>query len=50
MVVDGNAIAVRDMVYMCLSYDHRLVDGALADQFMARLKENLEGWDASGVD
>lgn len=50
VVVDGDAIAVRDMVYMCLSYDHRLVDGALADQFMARLKQLLENWDSSVLD
>ncbi|MEM7168431.1 MAG: 2-oxoglutarate dehydrogenase, E2 component, dihydrolipoamide succinyltransferase [Planctomycetota bacterium] len=50
VVVDGNAIAIRDMVYLCLSYDHRLVDGALADQFMARLKQLLENWDTSVLD
>ena len=47
VVVDGDAIAVRSMVYMCISYDHRLVDGALADRFMAKLKSNLESWDES---
>ncbi len=36
------AIAIRDMVYLALSFDHRLVDGATADQFMATLKEILE--------
>ncbi len=45
VVVNGDSIAIRDMVYMCLSYDHRLVDGALADQFMAQVKLNLEKWD-----
>ena len=45
VVVEGDAIAVRSMVYLCVSYDHRLVDGALADQYMARLKANLENWD-----
>lgn len=50
VVVEGDAIAVRDMVYMCLSYDHRLVDGALADHFMARLKQMLENWDGSVLD
>lgn len=47
VVIEGDAIAVRSMVYMCLSYDHRLVDGALAGQFMARVKHLLENWDAS---
>jgi pyruvate dehydrogenase E2 component (dihydrolipoamide acetyltransferase) len=37
------AIAIRDMVYLALSFDHRLVDGATADQFMAVLKATLEG-------
>jgi pyruvate/2-oxoglutarate dehydrogenase complex dihydrolipoamide acyltransferase (E2) component len=33
------------MMNLCLSYDHRLVDGAYAAQFMKELRENLEGWD-----
>jgi 2-oxoglutarate dehydrogenase E2 component (dihydrolipoamide succinyltransferase) len=41
----NDAIAVRHMMFLCLSYDHRLVDGAYAAQFMAQVKENLEGWD-----
>ncbi len=45
VVVEGDAIAVRDMAYLCLGYDHRLVDGAMADQFMARIKQNLENFD-----
>ncbi|MEE2882098.1 MAG: 2-oxoglutarate dehydrogenase, E2 component, dihydrolipoamide succinyltransferase [Planctomycetota bacterium] len=49
VVVDGDKIAIRDMLYMCLSYDHRLVDGALADQFMAQLKQNLEDFEESGL-
>jgi 2-oxoglutarate dehydrogenase E2 component (dihydrolipoamide succinyltransferase) len=36
------AIAIRDMIYLALSFDHRLVDGATADQFMAVLKATLE--------
>jgi 2-oxoglutarate dehydrogenase E2 component (dihydrolipoamide succinyltransferase) len=49
VVVDGDKIAIRDMTYMCLSYDHRLVDGALADQFMAQVKKNLESFEAHSV-
>jgi 2-oxoglutarate dehydrogenase E2 component (dihydrolipoamide succinyltransferase) len=41
----GEVIAVRSMVYLALTYDHRLVDGAYAAQFMAQVKQNLEGWD-----
>ncbi len=44
-VVVNDAIAVRSMVYLALSFDHRLVDGAFADQFMADVKRRLEGWD-----
>jgi pyruvate/2-oxoglutarate dehydrogenase complex dihydrolipoamide acyltransferase (E2) component len=44
-VVINDAIAVRSMVYLALSFDHRLIDGAVADQFMADVKRRLEGWD-----
>lgn len=44
-VVVGDGIGVRSMVYLALSFDHRLIDGALADRFMADLKERLESWD-----
>jgi pyruvate dehydrogenase E2 component (dihydrolipoamide acetyltransferase) len=39
-----DAIAIRSMVYLTLSYDHRVVDGATAHQFMRRVKERLENW------
>ncbi len=39
------AIGIRDMIYLALSFDHRLVDGATADQFMAALKAALEAAD-----
>jgi 2-oxoglutarate dehydrogenase E2 component (dihydrolipoamide succinyltransferase) len=42
---DGNdSIAIRSVVHLTLGYDHRLVDGAVADQFMAQVKKNLETW------
>jgi pyruvate dehydrogenase E2 component (dihydrolipoamide acetyltransferase) len=44
-VVVNDAIAIRHMVYLSMSWDHRMIDGATAAQFLARLKENLEGWD-----
>lgn len=44
VVVDGDAIAVRSMVFLALSFDHRLIDGAVADQFMATVKSRLENW------
>ncbi|MBZ5644753.1 MAG: 2-oxoglutarate dehydrogenase, E2 component, dihydrolipoamide succinyltransferase [Acidobacteriia bacterium] len=43
MVID-DAIAVRSMVYLTLSYDHRVVDGAIAHQFVAKIKSYLENW------
>ena len=36
------SIGIRDMVYLALSFDHRVVDGATADQFMAVVKAVLE--------
>jgi 2-oxoglutarate dehydrogenase E2 component (dihydrolipoamide succinyltransferase) len=42
---DGNdSIAIRSVVHLTLGYDHRLIDGAVADQFMALLKKTLENW------
>jgi pyruvate dehydrogenase E2 component (dihydrolipoamide acetyltransferase) len=46
-VVIDDAIAIRSMVYLTLSYDHRVVDGAVAHQFMAKLKHTLENWTES---
>ena len=43
-VVIDDAIAIRSMVYLTLSYDHRVVDGAVAHQFMGKLKHTLENW------
>jgi pyruvate dehydrogenase E2 component (dihydrolipoamide acetyltransferase) len=45
-IVIGDAIAIRPMVYLSLSFDHRVIDGAVADQFMADIKETLESWKA----
>ena len=41
----NDSIAIRHMMFLCLSYDHRLVDGAYAAQFMAQIKASLESWD-----
>ncbi|HTV58678.1 MAG TPA: 2-oxoglutarate dehydrogenase, E2 component, dihydrolipoamide succinyltransferase [Verrucomicrobiae bacterium] len=46
-VVVDDAIAIRSMVYLTLSYDHRVVDGAAAHQFMGRIKHTLENWSES---
>ncbi len=42
---DGNdSIAIRSLVHLTLGYDHRLIDGAVADQLMALVKKVLENW------
>ena len=41
-VIRDDAIAVRPMCYLSLSFDHRVIDGATADQFMGKVKEYLE--------
>jgi 2-oxoglutarate dehydrogenase E2 component (dihydrolipoamide succinyltransferase) len=46
-VVIDDAIAIRSMLYMSMSYDHRVVDGAVADQFLALVKRALENFDES---
>ena len=43
-MVINDAIAIRSMVYLTLSYDHRVVDGAIAHQFLGRIKKTLEEW------
>ncbi len=43
-VIDGDAIAVRSQAHLALTFDHRLVDGALADQFCQKVKAILENW------
>ncbi len=42
---DGaDSIAIRSVVHLTLGYDHRIIDGAIADQFMALIKKTLENW------
>jgi len=40
----GDALAIRPMVYLTLTFDHRIIDGAQADAFMSKVKAVLEGW------
>jgi pyruvate dehydrogenase E2 component (dihydrolipoamide acetyltransferase) len=44
VVVDGDAIAIRSQAHLALTFDHRLIDGALADQFCQKVKGILENW------
>ncbi len=48
-VVIGDGIAVRHMMNMCLSFDHRIVDGMMAGQFLAVIKKRLEDWSAASI-
>jgi 2-oxoglutarate dehydrogenase E2 component (dihydrolipoamide succinyltransferase) len=48
-VVRDDAIAIRSMSYFCLTFDHRIVDGADADRFMAQLKKGLQEFDETGL-
>jgi 2-oxoglutarate dehydrogenase E2 component (dihydrolipoamide succinyltransferase) len=43
-VVIDDAIAIRSQAFLALSFDHRLIDGALADQFTGKVKQILENW------
>jgi 2-oxoglutarate dehydrogenase E2 component (dihydrolipoamide succinyltransferase) len=47
VVVEEDAIAVRHMVYISMSWDHRVIDGEVATRFLARVKQDLETWDFS---
>lgn len=44
----GEVIAIRDMMYLSMTYDHRLVDGALAARFLSMVKARLEEGDFGG--
>jgi pyruvate dehydrogenase E2 component (dihydrolipoamide acetyltransferase) len=48
-VVVDDAIAIRPMAYLTLGYDHRIIDGAVADEFMSIVKKSLENWDPNAV-
>jgi pyruvate/2-oxoglutarate dehydrogenase complex dihydrolipoamide acyltransferase (E2) component len=43
-VVVDDAIAIRPIIMLSLSFDHRVIDGATADQFMADVQKQLENW------
>lgn len=44
IVTEDDAIAIHSMMYLALTFDHRLIDGALADQFCQKVKQILENW------
>ncbi|MBD0380211.1 dihydrolipoamide acetyltransferase family protein [Paenibacillus sedimenti] len=49
VVIQDDAIAVRSMVNLCLSLDHRILDGVICGQFMQRVKQNLELYDPDTI-
>ena len=49
VVTEDDAIAIRSKAYMSIGYDHRIVDGAVADEFMAVVKKSIETFDPSMV-
>jgi 2-oxoglutarate dehydrogenase E2 component (dihydrolipoamide succinyltransferase) len=48
-VVVDDALAIRPMGYLTLGFDHRLVDGAVADEFLAFVKHMIENWNPEQV-
>ena len=46
-VVIEDMIAIRSIAYLALTFDHRLIDGAMADQFCQKIKQILENWSDS---
>ena len=48
-VVIGDGIAVRNMMNMALSFDHRIIDGMMAGQFLGFIKKRLEEWTAGSI-
>ena len=48
-VVINDAIAVRHIMNMCLSFDHRIIDGMMAGQFLGNIKKRLEEWTPGSI-
>ncbi len=48
-VVIGEGIAVRHIMNMCLSFDHRIIDGMTAGRFLGFIEERLEGWTPASI-
>ncbi len=44
VVIEDDAIAVRSMMYLCLSFDHRILDGADSGGFLKAVREKLESY------
>jgi 2-oxoisovalerate dehydrogenase E2 component (dihydrolipoyl transacylase) len=48
-VVVGDGVSIRHMMNICMSFDHRIIDGLQASQFMHAIKERLENWSAAAI-
>jgi 2-oxoglutarate dehydrogenase E2 component (dihydrolipoamide succinyltransferase) len=48
-IENGDVIAIRHMMYLSLSYDHRVVDGSLGGQFVKRVADYLEQFDTTTI-
>jgi 2-oxoglutarate dehydrogenase E2 component (dihydrolipoamide succinyltransferase) len=48
-VVVNDAIGIRPMAYLTLGYDHRIIDGAVADEFLSYIKNAIENWDPAAA-
>ena len=46
----GDTVVVRHMVYLTLSYDHRIIDGAYGTRFLTRLVEHLENYSSQQIE
>jgi pyruvate/2-oxoglutarate dehydrogenase complex dihydrolipoamide acyltransferase (E2) component len=44
VIVIQDAITIRPMVYLSLTFDHRILDGAIADYFLGKVVESLQNW------
>jgi 2-oxoglutarate dehydrogenase E2 component (dihydrolipoamide succinyltransferase) len=48
-VVRNNEIVIRDRMYLSLSFDHRVIDGALGGQFLKAIQDTAESFDVDGL-
>jgi 2-oxoglutarate dehydrogenase E2 component (dihydrolipoamide succinyltransferase) len=44
---EGDVIAVRHMMYLSLSYDHRIIDGSMGASFLSEVAREMENWDVN---
>jgi len=49
VVLDGDTLAIRPIAYLSLTFDHRVLDGAVADAFMQDIVKQLETWESRGA-